>query len=149
MRLSQDSGCTFFGAPAGADFLQVLGTRNSAVDNRKVTARCTGYVHYRTSVQRMHWRPKIMVVTLNYSSQGPINASYRKVNLRTRNRLRHWLLAKHDQRGLGYTRYSDDYLHDELGLIRLHVRPELFRVRTHGSLSESRMQENRTSGLMR
>ena len=65
----------------------------------------------------------------------------------TVNRLRRWLSGKHKKQGLGYTRYPDEYLHKELGLVQLHVRPELFRVRTHESLSESRMREIRTSGL--
>lgn len=85
----------------------------------------------------------------NYFSVGPVGDSYRKVTNHARERVRRWLCRKHKSQGHGYTRFPDAYLHDELGLVQLRMRPQPFRVRPHESLSESRMRENRTSGLMR
>ena len=51
--------------------------------------------------------------------------------------------------GWGYSRFSDAYLHDELGLVQLRLcETATFRGRKHESLAESRMREIRTSGLM-
>ncbi|MGE3924678.1 MAG: hypothetical protein AB7G13_17235 [Lautropia sp.] len=43
----------------------------------------------------------------------------------------------------GVTRFSDDDLHKDLGLVRLALVPTASRGRQHGGLSESRMRENR------
>ena len=63
-------------------------------------------------------------------------------------RLRRWSCRKHKQ-GQRDARSPDEYLRNELGFAPLRLRTRHFRVRTHESLSESRMRENRTSGLMR
>ena len=39
-----------------------------------------------------------------------------------RQRVRQWLRRKHKLRGWSYTRFSDEYLHDELGLTQLRLR---------------------------
>ena len=57
----------------------------------------------------------------NYFCLGPASDTWRTVNNHARNRLRRWLCRKHKQQGLGYTRYPDDYLHTELGLIQLRL----------------------------
>ena len=38
-----------------------------------------------------------------------------------RQRLRQWLRRKHQLQGWGYTRFPDEYLHGELGLVQLRV----------------------------
>ncbi len=56
----------------------------------------------------------------NYFNQGPVLGSYNFIEEYTGRRLRRWLTKKHKQRGKsGWRLYSDDYLHNELGLIRL------------------------------
>jgi group II intron reverse transcriptase/maturase len=55
----------------------------------------------------------------NYFCLGPVAKAYRVVEKHVRKRLRRWLCQKHKVRGKGYTRYPNEYLHDELGLIRL------------------------------
>jgi group II intron reverse transcriptase/maturase len=55
----------------------------------------------------------------NYFCLGPVTKAYRVVEKHVRKRLRRWLCKKHRVRGKGYTRYPDEYLHGELGLIRL------------------------------
>ena len=56
-------------------------------------------------------------------SPGPVSKVYRAVDAYARKRLRQWLCNKHQQRGLGFSRYPDDYLHGALGLARLTSRP--------------------------
>ena len=43
-----------------------------------------------------------------------------------RRRLRQWLRAKYPHQGYGRVRYSDTYLHEVLGLVRLQERPRGF-----------------------
>jgi RNA-directed DNA polymerase len=59
----------------------------------------------------------------NYFCLGPVARVRRLVDKHARKRMRQWLCEKHRVRGEGYTRYPDEYLHDELGLIRLEGRP--------------------------
>jgi hypothetical protein len=54
-----------------------------------------------------------------YFSQGPVGTVYRQVDHYVARRLRIWLMRKRGKRGTGYRQYSDQYLHETLGLIRL------------------------------
>jgi hypothetical protein len=62
----------------------------------------------------------------NYFCLGPVSNAYRAVERHTGKRLRQWLCAKHKVRGSGIGRFSDDYLHDVLGLVRLITRTRSF-----------------------
>lgn len=53
---------------------------------------------------------------------GPVSKAYRVVEEHTRGRLRHWLRAKPKRKGAGRKRYSDQFLHDTVGLTRLTQR---------------------------
>jgi group II intron reverse transcriptase/maturase len=55
----------------------------------------------------------------NYFCLGPVAGAYRILEKHARKRLRRWLCEKHRVRGVGYARYPNEYLHGELGLIRL------------------------------
>jgi len=57
----------------------------------------------------------------NYFRLGPVSKAYRLATNHARQRLRQWLCRKHEQRGMGYTRYPDSYLHAELGLVQLRL----------------------------
>ena len=57
----------------------------------------------------------------NYFRLGPVSHAYRAVDSHVTNRLRQWLCAKHKTPGRGTTRFSDEYLYQTLGLIRLPV----------------------------
>jgi RNA-directed DNA polymerase len=59
----------------------------------------------------------------NYFCLGPVQRVRRILDKHARKRMRQWLCEKHRVRGAGYTRYPDEYLHDELGLVRLEGRP--------------------------
>jgi len=54
-----------------------------------------------------------------YFSQGPVDGIYRLIDQYVARRLRIWLMRKRGKRGTGYRQYSDQYLYDYLGLIRL------------------------------
>jgi group II intron reverse transcriptase/maturase len=58
----------------------------------------------------------------NYFCLGWVSPAYRAVDAHVRDRLRHWLCAKHGVKGRGYKRYPDHYLDEQLGLVRLSVR---------------------------
>jgi len=55
----------------------------------------------------------------NYFSQGPVRQLYRQIDNYTARRLRIWLRRRSGKRGTGYRQYSDQYLYEKLGLIRL------------------------------
>jgi RNA-directed DNA polymerase len=62
----------------------------------------------------------------NYFCLGPVSKAYQAVDQHVRRRLRQWLCAKHKVRGRGVSRFPDDYLHQQLGLIRLSERTRNF-----------------------
>jgi RNA-directed DNA polymerase len=62
----------------------------------------------------------------NYFRLGPVSKAYRAVDHHVTNRLRQWLCAKHKTPGRGTARFSDDYLYQTLGLIRLPVQTRNF-----------------------
>jgi len=55
----------------------------------------------------------------NYFCLGPVSKSYRAVHAHTMQRLRRWLCDKHKISGNGKSRFPDQYLHEELGLVYL------------------------------
>ena len=58
----------------------------------------------------------------NYFCLGTVTKAYRRVAAHLRHRVRQWLVRKHHAQG-SKPRYSDTYLHDTLGLLRLQRRP--------------------------
>jgi RNA-directed DNA polymerase len=62
----------------------------------------------------------------NYFCLGPVSPAYRAIDRHCRHRLRQWLCAKHQARTRGTSRFPDQYLYDELGLIRLSARTKSF-----------------------
>ncbi len=68
----------------------------------------------------------LMVGWANYFRLGPVSRAYNTVDTHACRRLRQWLRRKHKVRGPGYARFSDKYLHEDLGLERLTVRTRSF-----------------------
>ena len=62
----------------------------------------------------------------NYFCLGPVSKAYRRIDLYTRERLHQWLRIKHKIRDRRNSRFSDDYLYQELGLVRLCNRTRNF-----------------------
>ncbi len=60
----------------------------------------------------------------NYFNLGPVTPAYRFIDRYTTNRLRRWLCKKHKQPGRGFKHYPDEYLYQQLGLIRLPMLPQ-------------------------
>ena len=58
----------------------------------------------------------------NYFRLGPVSKAYAAVDRHTCRRLRQWLCAKHKVQGQGTSRFSDEYLYKELGLVQLPCR---------------------------
>lgn len=54
-----------------------------------------------------------------YFNQGPVQRIYRKIDNYVARRLRIWLMRKRGKKGTGYRQYSDQFLYEHLGLIRL------------------------------
>ena len=69
---------------------------------------------------------RLLVGWANYFSLGSVSRAYRAMDEQARRRLRQWLRAKYSHQGHGRTRYSDVYLHEVLGLVRLQGRPRNF-----------------------
>jgi len=67
-----------------------------------------------------------MIGWANYFCLGPVRKAYSAVERHTCRRLRQWLRAKHKRKGGCTTRYSDQLLHDQFGLVRLNARTVSF-----------------------
>ena len=55
----------------------------------------------------------------NYFRIGTVSKAYRNINSHTCYRVRQWLCAKFKEQGQGKKRFSDQYLHQKLGLHQL------------------------------
>ena len=67
-------------------------------------------------VERLNW---LLNGWANYFYLGPVTKAYQAIDAYTTARLRRWLCKKHGKRNRGYTCYSDHYLYQCLGLVRL------------------------------
>ena len=103
-----------------------IGTRPSRKSIKRMTASLT-----EVTDRRMGWLEAEEVVGrlnrkltgwANYFCLGPVSAAYQALDTHARTRLRRWLRKKHKVRGRGVKRFSDDYLHEDLGLVRLAPR---------------------------
>lgn len=62
----------------------------------------------------------------NYFCLGPVSPAYRSVDRHASGRLRRWLCRKHEVQGKGTARFPDEYLYQELGLLRLQEQTRSF-----------------------
>ena len=63
---------------------------------------------------------------VNYFCLGPVSPAYRVIDRHAKQRLRWWLCKKHKVPGRGTTRYPDQYLYEQLGLVNLPARTRNF-----------------------
>jgi RNA-directed DNA polymerase len=85
----------------------------------EVTDRKWGWREAEEQVGQLN---RIMVGWANYFCQGPVSRPYRTVTQHARNRLRRWLCRKHKvQTRQAITRFPDQHLHRELGLVLLRL----------------------------
>jgi hypothetical protein len=102
-----------------------LGTRPS----KKSVKRLIASIHEQTAHSMCLLEAEELVQRLNrqlrgwanYFKLGPVSKAYRLVDKYTTRRLRRWLCHKHKVRGGGHSRYSDEYLYERFGLVRLPV----------------------------
>jgi RNA-directed DNA polymerase len=62
----------------------------------------------------------------NYFRLGQVHKAYQAVDRHTCHRLRQWLRSKYQSPSLGYSRYSNESLHEGLGPVRLEGRKRSF-----------------------
>jgi hypothetical protein len=72
----------------------------------------------RTRIERLN---PLLRGWAEYFSQGPVGRTYRLIDKYVARRLRIWLMRRQGRRGTGYRQYSDQFLYDTLGLIRLSL----------------------------
>jgi len=89
----------------------------------EMTARRWTFAAAEERVARLN---RLLLGWSNYFQLGPVSKAYRSVDSHTRRRLRQWLCAKHKVQGQGTSRFPDEYLYRELGLVRLDVRTRGF-----------------------
>lgn len=100
-----------------------LGTRPS----KKSVRRLIRSIHELTAHKTCLLEAEVLVEDLNrklrgwanYFKLGPVSAAYKAVDKYTTTRVRRWLRHKHKDRNCGRRRYSDEYLYESLGLVRL------------------------------
>jgi group II intron reverse transcriptase/maturase len=121
-----------------------LGTRPS----QKSLTRIIRAIHECTDRRTTLQEAETLVTTINrklmgwsnYFSLGPVSKAYGGIDRYTAYRLRRWLRAKHKVQNTGKTRYSNEYLREQVGLVWLSRRTRNFRGRKLDVLSESRMR---------
>lgn len=101
-----------------------IGTRPSKKSIKRVVERITAetdrnrtYLDAEYVVGRLN---RLLSGWTNYFCLGRVSPTYRTVNAHAKQRLRRWLCRKHKVAGRGVSRYSDQFLHETLGLINLH-----------------------------
>ena len=87
------------------------------------TGRNRTQLDHKTVVTKLN---QMMNGWANYFCLGPVSKAYRAVDRHTCKRLRQWLCAKHKTARLASRKYSDAYLHDRFGLVRLTERTRNF-----------------------
>jgi len=83
---------------------------------RKMTERNTLNSSTETLIQDLNLK---LQGWANYFCLGAVSKAYKAVDSHTRLRLRQWLRRKHKRKGAGTRSYSDEYLYERLGLVRL------------------------------
>ena len=107
----------------GKDGRSFVGTRPS----KKAVKSLLRRIHDRTTPQWYPDNPSNTVVVISrllrgwcgYFDQGPVMKTYDFIRVYVERRLRHWLVRRTGGRGRGFEQYSQDYLHDMLGLFRI------------------------------
>jgi RNA-directed DNA polymerase len=108
-----------------------IGTRPSKTSIRRIVKSITQETNRgRTPlevdviVRSLNWKLKGWT---NYFCLGQVSPAYRALNYHVTRRLRRWLCKKHKVQGSGWSRYPDQYLYEQLGLMsmleRTHNKP--------------------------
>ena len=119
-------GYTFGRCYSGETGRAYIGTRPSRKSIKRMvdsiteeTDRCRTMLEVEAVVGRLNRK---LTGWANYFCLGPVSPAYRAINTHVTQRLRRWLCKKHKVRGKGWSRYPDQYLQEQLGLINLPQR---------------------------
>jgi group II intron reverse transcriptase/maturase len=115
---STQTGRPFIGTRPSAKKIALL---RDAI--RELTDRRWLWMAVEDRVARLN---RLLLGWSNYFCLGPVSRAYRAIDRHVRNRLRQWLCAKHKVKSRGTSRFTDRYLDNELGLIRLSARTKSF-----------------------
>lgn len=85
----------------------------------ELTGRYTRWLDTEEQIGRLN---QLLRGWSNYFRVGAVTKAYRLVANHTERRLRQWLCKKHQVRGRGFSRFSDEHLHQQLGLLDLTTR---------------------------
>jgi RNA-directed DNA polymerase len=110
-RYSRRNGRAYIGpAPAAAKVRKLCRALSACTDRR------TCFIAPKDKVAKLNL---MLRGWANYFCLGPVVRAYAVVMKHARRRLRRWLNLKHRVRAGSYAPFTNDYLHDELGLIQL------------------------------
>ena len=135
IRQIPDESVDFLGYTIGRCYSQrtgraYLGTRPSRKTVQRICREVSDLTSRRWLLLDAHGRVERINRLLrgwsNYFCLGPVSKAYRSVDRHASRRLRHWLRCKHKVQGQGTARFPDEYLYQELGLIRLQERTRSF-----------------------
>jgi RNA-directed DNA polymerase len=119
-------GYTFGRCYSRKDGHAYIGTRPSKKSIKRmvasiseVTDRRTGMLDAEEIVGRLNRK---LTGWANYFCLGPVSPAYHTLDTHVRERLRRWLCKKHKDASTGYSRFPDQLLYEELGLVRLAPR---------------------------
>ena len=85
----------------------------------EVTDRRMGWLGAEEIVGRLNRK---LTGWANYFCLGPVSPAYQLLDEHVRQRLRRWLCKKHKVASSGSSRFPDQFLYSELGLVRLAPR---------------------------
>jgi RNA-directed DNA polymerase len=111
---SPQTGQAYIGTRPSAKVVQRLCREISGL-----TGRQWAWLDEREQVSRLNRK---LEGWANYFCLGQVHKAYQAVDRHTCHRLRQWLRSKHQSPTLGYSRYSNESLHERLGLVRLKGR---------------------------
>jgi hypothetical protein len=119
-------GYTFGRCYSKQDGHAYIGTRPSKKSVKRmvasiseVTDRRLGWLDAEEIVGRLNRK---LTGWANYFCLGPVSPAYQQLDTHARERLRRWLCKKHKVASTGHTRFPDQFLYGELGLVRLAPR---------------------------
>ena len=90
--------------------------RRAMAEVSKLTSRQMTWMSAEDVVERLN---RLLTGWGNYFHLGPVSKAYRAIDAHTRHRLRWWLCRKHKMGGQGTSRFPDEFLISDLGLVRL------------------------------
>ena len=113
---SRETGRAYLGTrPSKRSLKRIVGAIRECTDRR------TTWQEAEAKVSQINGK---LVGWANYFSLGPVSKAYHAIEQYALRRLRRWLCEKHKVPSSGWTRYPNEYLHEQLGLVRLCRRTQ-------------------------